>query len=132
MTNLAISANTISGANEPAQVALLTEFLTFADMTEDIGWLIHRDWDPATFPNSGLIGVDVRVNESDDTTVRLEGNHFSNFAQAGLVTIEDVTGIPIAYINNTSADGRYYVAATNSTYTLTDSGNTPSPVLIIP
>ena len=132
MMNLVISGNTISGANELNQVALLTGFLTFADITENMESMIHQEWNPAAFPNSGLIGVDVRIHDTDYDMVTIAGNQFNDLDQAGLVTIEDATDIPIEYKNNTSSDGGYYVAATNATYTLTQSGNTPSPVVIIP
>ncbi len=132
MTNTAIGLNTISGAFNPTQVGLLTAFLVLTDFDDNMGWLIHRDWNPLLFPPTGLVGIDVRVNQANQSDVRIEGNQFSNFAQAGLVTIEDVTNLPIAYINNTSSDGQFYVAATNATFILTQSGNIPSPVVIIP
>jgi hypothetical protein len=132
MSNLVISANTISGANDPTQVALLSGFFALTDMTKDMGWILHREWNPALFPNSGLIGVNVRINNSEQAGVRIEGNRLSGFAQAGQVTLEDVNGVPITYLNNTSSDGAFYVAATNASYVLTQSGNTPSPVIETP
>jgi hypothetical protein len=133
MVNLVISGNAISGANNPAKVALMTAFLDFTDLTWEIEDVINQEWNPALFPNSGLLGVIVSPDGAGETSVTISGNRFSNEAQAGLVYLENMnaTGpVPISYLNNTSSDGAFYVQG--SDYLLTQAGNTPSPVIEIP
>jgi hypothetical protein len=134
MTDLVISGNAISGANNPAKVALLTAFLEGTDLMDEIEDVINQPWNPALFPASGLEGVVVAADGAGDTSVTIVGNRFSNEAVAGLVNLQKMTTVvPISYINNTSSDGHYYVEwASGSAYTLTQSGNTPSPVIEIP
>lgn len=131
MTNLTVSANTISGANDAAKVALMTRFMDDVSLIGDIEDVLDMDWDPAKFPNSGVVGIAVAGEHAGEMGVVITGNQLSNEAIAGEVNLENQPSVvPIAYINNTSSDGQFFVNGTN--YVLTQVGNVPSPVIEAP